>query len=361
MRQLSAERRKTLVQRLVTAVAILLVGAVIGWAAALVLTPPHDLSDPSTYTYVEVEQGEVGSSINLNTVAEWTLTPVGSNQASGIVTSIAIEAGQEVSAGSALYTVGLRPVVIGQGAVPAFRPLSKGVTGDDVTQLQSLLATLGFYSSAVSGSYGNPTVAAVKAWQKSIGVPVDGVVQAGDVIWVPSLPTRVALDPKLVSRGASLGGGEAVLTGLPTQPDFVVPASEAQAALMPFGTRVEITAPGGEQWVAVVSGQSVDEFSSVNVELAGLEDAPICGDTCADVPVTGKTYLTSRVITVESVTGLRVPSAALLTTSGGGIQVIDEEGAKHPVTVVTSARGMSIIEGVAAGLKVRVPATDTDS
>jgi hypothetical protein len=110
-----------------------------------------------------------------------------------------------------------------------------------------------------------------------------------------------------------------------------------------------------------VSGQSADELSSINVELTGIDDAPICGDTCADVPVTGKTYLSSRIITVDSVTGLRVPSAALLTTADGGIVVIDEEGVKHPVTLVTSARGMSIIEGAAAGLKVRVPATDTDS
>jgi hypothetical protein len=39
------------------------------------------------------------------------------------------------------------------------------------------------------------------------------------------------------------------------------------------------------------------------------------------------------------------------------LSVIDDQGIETTVTVVTSARGMSIIEGVAAGTKVRVPAT----
>ena len=54
------------------AAAILLVGAVVGWAASAVFTPPQDVLDSTAYTFVEVVQGEVGSSIALNTVAEWT-------------------------------------------------------------------------------------------------------------------------------------------------------------------------------------------------------------------------------------------------------------------------------------------------
>ena len=339
------------------AVALLLVGAAIGWAATAVLTPPRDLSDPTAYTFVEVADGEVGSSITLNTVAEWTLTPVGSNLASGTVTSIAVEPGQEVSAGAVLYTVNLRPVVIAQGAIPAFESLSAGSKGADVAQLQSLLAALGIFHGTVNGTFGSSTTAAVKAWQKSLGVTADGMVQPGDIVFVPALPTRVALDTEVVKRGAILSGGETVVKGLPPTPSFTVPVSDTQASLIPSGTTVEITSPSGDVWTGFAGDQVPDEFSTINVTLTGEGDATICGEQCADVPVTGQTFLSSKVVTVATVTGLRVPSAALLSKADGSVVVIDKAGKEHAVTVVTSARGMSIITGVKAGDHVRVPAT----
>lgn len=353
----STVRGSRLLRNLGVAAIVLLVGGALGWAGATVLTPPRDLDDPSAYTFVEVEHGEVGSSINLNTVAEWTLTPVGSNQAAGTVTTVNIEAGQEVSAGTVLYSVNLRPVVIAQGDIPAFQSLSQGSKGADVVQLQTLLATLGFYTGAVNGTFAYSTGSAVKAWQKSLGIAADGVVQNGDLVFVPSLPTRVALDTKVIKRGSTVSGGEPVVTGLPAQPSFYVPVSESQAALMPSGTQVEITGPAGESWTALTADQSTDEVSGIKVALVAEGDTPICLDTCATVPVTGQTYLTSRIVTVASVTGLSVPSAALLSSADGTTLVIDDEGVEHKVTVVTSARGMSIIEGVAAGTRVRVPAS----
>ncbi len=149
----------------------LLVGAGIGWAGATVLTPAKDVLESTAFTHVEVVPGEVGSSINLNTVAEWTPVPVGTNQASGTVTTVEVTAGDEVTHGSVLYTVNLRPVVIGQGAVPGFRPLARGTDGADTQQLQGMLAALGFFKAAPDGKFGAATDAAVRAWQKSLGPP----------------------------------------------------------------------------------------------------------------------------------------------------------------------------------------------
>ncbi len=337
--------------------AVLVAGTGIGWAASTVLSPPEDVLDSTAFTFVEVVNGEVGSSINLNTVAEWTPVPVGSNRASGVVTSVNISAGQEVGAGTVLYTVNLRPVVVAQGDVPAFQSLSSGAAGADVAQLQTMLATLGFYRYEVDGQFDSVTRQAVQAWQKSLGLDADGVVQAGDIVYVPTLPTRVALDTEKVQRGASLGGGEAVVRGLPAAPSFTIPVTDTQASLMPTGTRVEITGPEGDVWEGFVVDQVADEQSGITVMLAGTDGASICGGGCGTVPVTGEAFLRSRIVTVESVTGLTVPSAALLSKADGSIAVIDEDGVESPVTVVTSARGMSVIEGVAAGLMVRVPAS----
>ena len=57
--------------------------------------------------------------------------------------------------------------------------LRKGATGSAVKDLQTKLKKLGFYNAYVDGSYGDTTVAAVKAFQKKMNItPVDGI--AGD-------------------------------------------------------------------------------------------------------------------------------------------------------------------------------------
>ncbi|MCY7288253.1 MAG: peptidoglycan-binding protein [Cryobacterium sp.] len=337
------------------ALAILAAGGGIGWAAAVVFSPAEDVLDSTAFTYVAVVDGEVGSSIGLNTTAEWTPVPVGSNLASGVVTSVDMAAGEEVSAGAVLYSVNLRPVTIAAGAIPAFRALDERSEGADVAQLQSMLTALSFYDGAVDGEFGTGTRSAVKLWQESLGVEEDGVVQAGDIIFVPALPTRIALDSDKVVRGGVLGGGEAVVHGLPQSPAFTVAVTDAQSALMPTGTRVEITGPEGDPWVGFVVDQSANDQDGITIELAGTDNALICADRCDTIPVTGQVLLSSRIVTVEPVTGLTVPSAALLTKADGTIAVIDENYIEHAVTIITSARGMSVIEGVQSDLMVRVP------
>lgn len=340
----------------VTTVAALLAGAA-GWAVATVLDEPEEVLESTPFTFVEVVNGEVGSSINLNTVAEWTPAPVGVTQASGTVTTVNVEPGQEVAAGTVLFTVNLRPVVIAQGEVPGFRALAVGTTGTDVAQLQQFLTALGLYSDATDGAFGNATAAAVRAWQRSLGVQATGLVEPGDLIFVPTLPTRVALDAEKVVRGATVIPGDAVVSGLPVSPEFSIPVTEQQASLLTTGTRVEITSPTGQAWEGFAGEQTTDENGLIRVALTGRDGTVICGESCGEIPVTEPALLLSRIITVESVAGLTVPSAALVTDASGEVAVIDESGKRRPVQVVTSARGMSVIEGVGAGLRVRVPAT----
>ena len=53
--------------------------------------------------------------------------------------------------------------------------LRKGATGSAVKDLQMKLKKLGFYNAYVDGSYGDTTVAAVKAFQKKYNLTADGV------------------------------------------------------------------------------------------------------------------------------------------------------------------------------------------
>lgn len=339
------------------AVALLGSGVAAGWAVTTVLTPADDVLESTPFTYVLVEPGEVGSSIQLNTVAEWTSAPVGTNRADGVVTGVSVEPGGEVSQGTVLYTVDLRPVVVAQGEVPAFRAIGQDAEGPDVAQLQTMLTAIGFYSGPADGEAGAGTVRAIAAWQKSLGVEESGVVELGDVIYVPALPTRVALNSEVIFRGATLSGGEIAVQGLSSAPVFGVPVTDSQAALMPAGSRVEINSPEGNEWVGYAAEQLIDpDAGTIVVTLEGEGDSAICSDQCDQVPVTGEALLQAQIVTVETVAGLVVPTAALVTGADGQVAVIDDDGARISVTVIAAARGMSVVEGVDEGVRVRVPA-----
>lgn len=325
-----------------------------GWAGSTVLAPAESALEAEAFTYVTVVDTEVGSSINLNVVAQWTPTLIGANQAAGVVTSVDIVPGQEVTQGNALYTVNLRPVVIARGSVPAFHSMSLGASGADVAQLQTMLAELGFYPYAVDGQFDWVTQEAVTAWQASLGIEADGVVQQGDIVFVPTLPTRVSLG-EAISRGASLGGGEPLIEGLPPTPEFGIPVSDRQAAVIPTSTAVEITGPDGSVWTGSVTGQTSSEEDGIVLTVQGEEGAAVCGSECGEVPLAGPVSYPARIVTVEPTRGPTVPTAALLSNSDGSIAVIDDDGVEVRVTVVASARGMSVVSGVPTGTLVRVP------
>jgi peptidoglycan hydrolase-like protein with peptidoglycan-binding domain len=333
----------------------LLLGCVVGWAAAIVLTAPQDVLDSQAFTYVEVTGGEVGSSITLNTAAVWAPVPAGTNLASGTVTTVETDAGREVDQGSILYTVDLRPVVVAQGPIPTFDAMAGGAVGAHVGQLQAMLIDLGFYKGAVDGKFERGTESAVRAWQESLGVAQDGVVQRGDIIFVPTLPARVTMDSSIVKRGAQVAGGEEVLQALPATPEFTIGVTTDQAALMPVGTAVEITSPAGEIWSSVVAAQQSNDQEGFTLILGAENEGAICADSCRSIPVEGQTLLTSEVVTVETVEGLTVPSAALVSQPDGILVLIDESGVEHPVTVLASAKGISVVEGVSAGTRARLP------
>ncbi len=331
------------------------------WAGLTVLQPADDPLAAHTYTYVEVTEGEVGSQLALNTIAQWRTQRVGENRASGVVTSVNIAAGDEVNVGDTLYSVNMRPVVIGQGSTPAFRAISYGSEGPDVKQLQEMLGALGFYSYTADGKAEGGTESAIRAWQESLGLEQTGQVEFGDVVFVTTLPTRMALDTEKVVTGSSLSGGEPVIRGMSSNPEFTLPVTDAQAAMIPTGTRVEMTSPNGDTWTGVSTDQVRDkETEALTITLAGVDGASICGDGCAQIPVSGQTQLVSRIVTVEPVTGLVVPSAALVTDANGDPMLIDAKDLRHSVKIITSAKGMSVIEGVEAGLRVRIPADNSN-
>lgn len=339
-------------------ISLLAVGAAGFWAGRVALAPPEDpLIDGSKPVTYEVVEQVIGQSLQFAAVAEWETAPLVRAWGSGVVTSVDFAAGDAVHAGDVLFTVDLRPVVIANGAVPAFRDLQVGDSGADVTQLEALLAGLGFLAADPNATFDEATAAAVRAWQDSLGVTDDGVVQRGDVLFASDLPLRVVATDALVV-GAGLSGGEVVVNRLSPAPTIVVPLTPEQRNLVPLSGSVELTYREGS-WDAVIARAA--ESSELGVDrldlvLTAPDGGPVCGDVCAEwIPPSDRTSFEAKVVVIPETTGPVVPVAAIVTDPGGGQSVQLADGSDVPIEVVVSTGGLAVVSGVEVGDVVVLP------
>jgi peptidoglycan hydrolase-like protein with peptidoglycan-binding domain len=340
------------------AVAVALVSLAF-WAGGVALTPLEDPIDTSgedlAYT---VSVDTVERSLSFTAVGEWVLSPVGWNGSSGVVTSVELGPGDSVGVGDALYSVDLRPAIIAEGVIPMFRSLALRSEGADVAQLQELLSELGFYQGEPDGSFGGSTRTAVKKWQDSLGVDDDGVVQAGDIVFVPSLPARVVL-ADTVSVGARLSGGEEVVLLVPDAPVFTIPLAAEQASLVPLSADVEVVFGAGV-WEATIDRAVEIEFGQLDLVLIGSDGGSVCTSECVEwVDLEDPTSFRAIIIIIPETTGSAVPVAAIGTDPGNNTFVILADGSLRPVTIIESANGLAIVEGIDAGTEILIPADES--
>ncbi len=332
---------------------VLLFGAAGGWALKTLLSPPSDVLESPSYTLVTAEHGTISQELRLNTSASWVAEAVLANQASGIVTGVDLVNGTIAQPGTRLYTVDLRPVVVGAGGVPAFRDLSQGARGADVAQLQGMLAALGYRPGEPDGVFDGTVASAVRSWQRDLGVTRNGVVRQGDVVFVPSLPARLALDPALVV-GASVSNGQPAVRVLPDTPTFTISLPDGQARVVRTGMAVDVLPEGAGPWRAeVIAVRSTD--GGVVAELGGVDDAPVCDEDCTTIPYGDRILLPSVIHVVPEVSGIVVPSAAVVTDATGRTGVVTESGEFVAVRVLAGASGQAVVEGLASGTRVRTP------
>jgi peptidoglycan hydrolase-like protein with peptidoglycan-binding domain len=98
---------------------------------------------------------------------------------SAILTS-APEKGKDLAEGNVAFTISGRPALVLQGAVPAYRDITPGTSGEDVKQLQHALTRLGYKPGRTDGVYDDRTGLAVAAWYLKGG-------------WSPSGPSEEQL------------------------------------------------------------------------------------------------------------------------------------------------------------------------
>jgi peptidoglycan hydrolase-like protein with peptidoglycan-binding domain len=281
--------------------------------------------------------------------------------------------GAVVSPGQLLYEVDGRGVPLLAGDRPAWRPFEPGMTpGPDVAQLNSGLVAIG----VASGLAGNPrfgvaTAAAVRRWQRALGVPVTGRIEVGEVVFAPA-PLRVT--EVSVALGAPPEPGTPLVTAtgtarmvtlqVPVDQVFMLHVSDPVTVTLPDGTT---TTPGTVSAISPVAVTTEDPNQGGGGGGSGRGPAASTVDvsvTLAD-PGAVAAYNTAPVVvnvTTAAVKGvLAVPVTALLAAPGGGFVVTVVDGTRRrQVRVQAGLFAETLVEvsgsGLAEGDVVEVPA-----
>ncbi|MFF5921782.1 peptidoglycan-binding protein [Streptomyces flavochromogenes] len=232
--------------------------------------------------------------------------------------------------------------------------------GMDVMQFETNLAALGHTGFTVDERFTSGTEAAVKRWQKSLGMPQTGTVAVGDVIYSPG---RVRIGQPGVRLGAAVGENTLTYTG--SSRKVVVNASAADAAWAVRGATVTIGLPDGTP----VKGEVTAIGRQATAPGGGGEGGSGQGGAAATIPVTvaikdqkAVGRLESGPVTVEYVGRevkdvLTVPVAALVALAEGGHGLETPDGRFVAVKTGLFADGKVEVSGSAVreGMKVRIP------
>lgn len=148
---------------------------------------------PSTEydVYASADAGASGSS---GGTAPGSTGTTGTDTGTAYISKLKVAAGDAISDGELLAEIDGEPLFVLTGAVPAWRDLTPGESGPDVTELQKALAALGYYFDGdLAGYFGSATEYAVWLYYEHLGyaVPTDGGVPMTDVLFLPSLPATV--------------------------------------------------------------------------------------------------------------------------------------------------------------------------
>ncbi len=288
-------------------------------------------------------------------------------------------AGKVVHQGQELYAVSSDPVVLLYGTVPAYRSLSEGMNGADVTELNHDLVRLGYANrsdvAALGWDYfGWDTIDAVEALQARLGETQTGTLSLGQAVFLPTAIKVTALGADTVLGGPA-ASGNVVLTATSTTPVVAVSLDPSLQMDVKDGDKVSVTLPSGDTASGEVSsvGTAATTPSSSNSASSGTADGSSGSATIA-VTVSladpkAAAGLDQAQVTVTVVTGrvgdaLVLPVTALLAQPDGSYAVEVTGPGGHRLVTVTlglfdDAHGLVQVSGrgLSAGQRVVVPGT----
>ncbi len=322
-----------------------------------------DASSAGTTT-VAVVRRDVVSRIQVNGTLGYGASQQVISHSQGTITAMAAE-GAIVQRGQTLYEVDGVPVVLFYGDRPAWRTLTSGVSdGPDVTQLQQNLIALGYATTTnlnANGHFGWATTAAVKRWQKALGLSQTGTVELGQIVF---LPGSVRVGTHQAEVGGQAGG--VIMNVSSTTRVVTVDLDATKQTLVKVGDAVQVTMPNSG---ATTSGTVTDIAKVAKTTPAsnggGSTTTVTLTISLTDPAATGsldQAPVRVAITTQSAKSMLAAPINALLALSDGNYAVeIEIGGHRHIVPVQTGLfdNDGGIVEisgsGITAGTLVVVP------
>lgn len=262
-------------------------------------------------------------------------------------------AGRTIRQGQVAYRVSGVPVVLLYGRVPAYRDLSEGITGADVTELNADLVRLGHASAAALGPrsgwdyFSSETAYALEQLQTKLGLTVTGTLPLGQAMFLPG-PAQVSGLGTGVVPGAPATAGSVVLTATSVTPVVTIDLDASLQGEVKTGDKVLVTLPDGATTPGVISQVSNVASSSSSSSPSSSSNSGNGNGNSSGATITVTVTLThpkaaghlnQAPVTVTITTGsahnvLIVPVNALLAQPGGKYAVeVTGPGGHHLVTV----------------------------
>jgi peptidoglycan hydrolase-like protein with peptidoglycan-binding domain len=341
---------------------------------------------PATAT---VERGRLAIQVSATGTLTYASQADGSaysvvNQATGVVTGLP-SVGAVIRCGQVIYRVRGRPVALLCGATPLYRPLSVGLKGWDVKELNRNLVALGYAEASEvdpSGYFGSATRDALKTLKADLGLTPTGTLDPDQAVALPG-PLRISSVP--IPLGTAAEPGATIAQATSTARRVEVDLEPSQAEGVKAGDPASITLPNNRSTpgtVVRIGTLVVDDGSdsgSGSASGSGSSSGSSGGSGAATptVPVFIKLKhekaargIQEAPVQVSIVTGrvanaLSVPVTALLAQAGGGyaVEMVDAGGGRRQVPVhlgsFDQANGLVQVSGsgLAAGQRVVVPSS----
>ncbi|HEY6787181.1 MAG TPA: HlyD family efflux transporter periplasmic adaptor subunit [Trebonia sp.] len=344
-RQRSGPRHRRRRMALAGGMAVVLTagGGGAAWAAGAFRAdsqPPSGVADNAYPTALAtVTLGSLSSQQQVSATLGYAGSYSALNQAAGVYTQLPT-AGQVVRRGQVLYQVNGDPVVLLYGSVPVYRPLSEGMAGADVRQLNANLVALGYATSSeldpASDYFSAETAYALELYQDHLGITETGSLALGQAVFLSSAARVTTIIAQL---GAQAGPGSPVLQATSTKRQVSIALDASEQSYVRDGDKVSITLPDNQTTPGVVS--YVGNVATTPPSSGGTSSTPVItvDVTPSDPAATG--HLDQAPvqvsITTATVSGvLIVPVDALVSLAGGGYAVeVVEPGGTHEMVAVT--------------------------
>ena len=320
--------------------AVVAAGGVVAMSSARQATQAAPLQPVNTE---QVEKGRLSDTVSQYGTLTYRARSDGSpyaaiNWAWGTYTRLP-NSGDQVACGGVLYRVNDHPVLLLCGSTPAYRSLSKGDSGPDVTELNANLVHLGYASGRQiepsSGRFSAATASALEKLQSRPGEHPTGSLGLGQAVFLPESLRIVTVEGQL---GGSARPGATVLHASSSTLEVQVALDPAQQGEVKPGQHAQITLPGNESVTGRVDrlgrvaqvptgqnnnagGATIPAYISLDHpdQVRGLDQAPV------------QVNITTR--GVEN--ALSVPVTAIVGKAGGGfaVEVVRPRGRRELVAV----------------------------